>query len=170
METIYICADALCSLEYLLAPFPWQIFVELMEMVTFFVDFSFHDIMHCLIDGVAIGLLLRPALANNFVGYHESKLFQNISKPEMYYRYMDDTFPVFSNKNECNVFLHSFNLLHPFFFPFSFEKRFNLAFLFLYVFLKNPLPSSSPPFTGSPHSLVNIYAGISPVYKNAKLA
>ena len=55
-----------------------------MEMATSSVEFSFNDIMHRQIDGVAMGSLLGPALANIFVGYYESKLFQTTSKPEMY--------------------------------------------------------------------------------------
>ena len=112
-ETIQICADALYSSEHPPAPFPRQIFVELMEMATSSVEFSFNDIMHRQIDGIALGSPLGPALANIFVGYYESKLFQTTSKPEMYYRYMDDTFVVFSNEDECDLFLDSLNSLHP---------------------------------------------------------
>ena len=83
-KTIQICADALYSLEYPPAPFPRQIFVELMEMATSSVEFNFNDIMHCQIDGVALGSPLGPALANIFVGYYESKLFHTTSKPEMH--------------------------------------------------------------------------------------
>ena len=45
-ETIQICADAFYSTEYPPVPFPRQIFVELMEMATYSVEFSFDDIMH----------------------------------------------------------------------------------------------------------------------------
>ena len=55
-----------------------------MEMATSSVEFSFNDIIHRQIDGVAMG----SPLADIFVGYYESKLFQTPSKPEMYYRYM----------------------------------------------------------------------------------
>ena len=82
-ETIQICADALNSSKHPPAPFPRQILVELMEMATS-VEFSFNDIMLHQIDGVAMGSPLEPPLANIFVGYYESKLFQTISKPEMY--------------------------------------------------------------------------------------
>ena len=57
------------------------------------------------------GSFLGTALANDFVGYYESKLFQTTSKPEMYYRYMDDTFVVFSNEDECNLFQDGLNSL-----------------------------------------------------------
>ena len=87
--------------------------------------------MHRQIDGVAMG----PALANIFVGYYESKLFQTTSKPEMYYRYMDDTFVVFSNEDECDLFLDSLNSLHPSL-RLTFEKDFNLALPFLDVLVE----------------------------------
>ena len=75
-ETIQICADALYCSEHPPAPFPRQIVVELMEMATSFVELSFDDIIHCQIDGVAGGSPLGLVLANIFVGYSESKLFQ----------------------------------------------------------------------------------------------
>ena len=100
-----------------------------MEMATSSVEFSFNDIMHRQIDVVAMGSPLGPALANIFVGYYESKLFQTTSKPEMYYRYMDDTFAVFSNKDECDLFLDSLNAFHPSL-RFTFEKESNLALPF----------------------------------------
>ena len=98
-------------------------------------EFSFNDIMHCQIDVVAMGSPLGPSLANIFVGYYESKLFQTTSKPEMYYRYMDDTFVVFSNKYESNLFLDSLNSLHPSL-RFTFEKESNLALPFLDVLVE----------------------------------
>ena len=60
-----------------------------MEMATSSVEFSFNDIMHRQIDGVAMGSPLEPALANNLVGYSKFKLFQTTLEPEMYYRHMD---------------------------------------------------------------------------------
>ena len=62
-----------------------------------------------------------------FVGYYESKLFQTTSKPEMYYCYMDNTFVLFSNEDECDLSLDSFNSLHPSL-RFTFEKESNLVF------------------------------------------
>ena len=152
-ETILICADALYSSEHIPAPFPRQIFVELMEMAASSVEFSFNDVIHRQIDGVAMGSPLGPALANIFVGYYESKLFQTTSKPEMYYRSMDDTFVVFSIEDECNLFSDSLNSLHPFL-RFTFEKESNLALPFLDVFVeKSPCKFITsiyrkPTFTG----------------------
>ena len=124
-----------------------------MEMATSSAEFSLNDIMHCQIDGVAMGSPLGPALAIIFVGYYESKLFQTTSKPEMYYRYMDDTFVVFNNEDECDLFLDSLNSLHPSL-RFTLEKESNLAVPFLDVLVEKS-PSTfitsiyrKPTFTG----------------------
>ena len=85
--------------------------------------------------GVARGSPLGPALANIFVGYYKSKLFQTTSKPEISYRYMDDNFVVFSNEDECDLFLNSLNSLNPSL-RFTFEKEFNLALPFLDVLVE----------------------------------
>ena len=92
-------------------------------------------------------------LANIFVGYYQSRLFLTTSKPEMYYRYMDDTFVVFSNEDECDLFLDSLNSLH-LFLRFTFEKESNLALPFLDVLVEKS-PSNfitsmyrKPTFTG----------------------
>ena len=135
METIQICGNILYSSKNPPAPCPRQNFVELMDMATSFVEFSFNDIMHRQINRVAMGSPLGPALANIFVGYYESKLFQTTSKPEMYYRYTNDTFAVFSNEDECDLFRDSLNLLHPFL-RFAFEKESNLALPFLDVLVE----------------------------------
>ena len=64
------------------------------------------------LDGVAMGSLLGPALANIFVGYYEEKLFSEISKPAVYFRYVDDTFVIFQNEKESEEFLIRLNSLH----------------------------------------------------------
>ena len=134
-ETIQICADALYTSEHPLAPFPRNIFVELMEMATSSVEFSFNNTMYRQTDGVAMGSPLGPTLANIFVGYYESQLFQDVATPEMYFRYMDDTFVVFNNENQCDNFLNKLNSLHPSL-RFTFEKESNLRLPFLDVLVE----------------------------------
>ena len=67
-ETIEICADALYNDDSTAPSFPRNIFVELMQLATSSVEFSFNNNMHRQIDGVAMGSPLGPALANIFVG------------------------------------------------------------------------------------------------------
>ena len=123
-ETIEICADALYNGELTPPPFPRAIFVELMQTATSSAEFSFNNIMHRQIDGVAMGSPLGPSLANIFVGYHELLLFKRVNKPLMYYRYVDDTFAVFNDEDKYNESFSHLNSLHPSF-RFTFEKECN---------------------------------------------
>ena len=68
------------------------------------VEFSFNDIMQLQIEGVAMGSFLDPSLINISVGYYEALLFKKVNKPFMYYRYFDDTFTAFNDKDECSEF------------------------------------------------------------------
>ena len=80
-------------------------------------------------DGVAMGSPLGPALANIFVGFYKEKLFSQISKPSTYYRYVDNKFAIFRNKEESENFFNQLNCLHPSL-KFTFEKeKNNLPFL-----------------------------------------
>ena len=78
---------------------PKHVFTDLMKIATSSVEFSFNNCMYNKeIDEVAMGNPLGPTLANIFVGFYESKLFDKISKPQIYYRYVDDTFALFQDK------------------------------------------------------------------------
>ena len=134
-ETIEICANALYDGELTPPPFPRAVFVELMQTTTSSVEFSFDNIMHRQIDGVAMGSLLGPSLANIFVGYCEALLFKRVYKPLMNYRYVGDTFAVFNDEDECNEFFHHLNSLHPSL-RFAFEKECNRTLPFLDVLVE----------------------------------
>ena len=56
---------------------------------------------------------LGPALANIFVGFHESGHFDNTAKPGVYSRYVDDSFVIFVSELDCDHFQEKLNLLHP---------------------------------------------------------
>ena len=134
-ETIEICANALYDGDLTPPPFPRAVFVELMQTATSSVEFSFNNIMHRQIDGVAMGSPLGPSLANIFVGYYKALLFKRVNKPLMYYRYVDDTFAVFNDEDECNEFFSHLNSLHPSL-RFTFEKECNRTLPFLDVLVE----------------------------------
>ena len=83
-----------------------------MQLATSSVEFSFDNNMYRQIDVVAMGSPLGPALANIFVGHQEQKLFNVVNRPLAYFRYVDDTFAVFNNEDDCNAFLSHLNYLH----------------------------------------------------------
>ena len=152
-ETIMICADALYDNPDTQPQFSKEVFVELMRSATSTVEFSFNNIMYRQVDGVAMGSPLGPALANIFVGYYEEKLFSEISKPSVYFRYVDDTFVIFQNEKESEEFLTRLNGLHSSLW-FTFEKEKNNALPFLDVFVERAKASyetnvyRKPTFTG----------------------
>ena len=96
-ETIKICADAFYNDDSITPSFSRNIFVELTQLATSSVEFSFNNNMHRQIDGVAMGSPLGPALINIFVSYQEAKLFNIAKRPLVYFWYVDDTFAVFNN-------------------------------------------------------------------------
>ena len=93
--------------------------------------------MYRQIDGVAMGSPLGPVLANIFVGFYESKLFDKISKPQIYYRYIDDTFALFQDEVNSETFLINLNSLHTSL-KFTREKEVNQSLPFLDVLITKP--------------------------------
>ena len=134
-ETIEICADALYNGELTPPPFPRAVFDEMMQTATSSVEFSFNNIMHRQIDGVAMGSPLGPSLANIFVGYCKALLFERVKKSCLYYRFVNDTFAAFNDEDECNEFLSHLNSLHPSL-RFIFEKECNRTLPFLGVMVE----------------------------------
>jgi len=106
-----------------------------MQLATSSVEFSFNNSMYRQIDGVAMGSPPGPALANIFVGHQEQKLFNVVNRPLAYFRYVDDTFAVFNNEDDCNAFLSHLNCLHSSL-RFTHEKESNHSLHFLDVLLE----------------------------------
>ena len=90
--------------------------------------------MYRQIDGVALGSSLGPTLANIFVGFCESDLFNKIDRPPMYYRYVDDTFCLFKCEKDADLFLAQLNSMYPTL-EFTVEREFNHRLSFLDVFV-----------------------------------
>ena len=85
----------------------------MMLIATRGVEFSFNNQVYTQLDGVAMGSSLGPELANIFVSFHESTLFENTAQPGVYFRYVDDTFVIFGSAQDCDHFQGKLNLLHP---------------------------------------------------------
>ena len=65
------------------------------------------------IDGVAMGSLLGPVLANIFMcDFEEKWVMNNGARPTIWFRYVDDTFTLFNNKNTAVQFLSYLNSRH----------------------------------------------------------
>ena len=82
-----------------------------------------------------MGSPLSVALANIFVGYLESKLFESTTKPSLYHQYVDDTFAIFGSEDECTSFLDALNSMHSAL-KFTFEKKENAQLPFLDVLVE----------------------------------
>ena len=110
-ETINICAEALYQDHNI--KLQRSSFIKLMHMATSSIEFSFNGEMFRQKDGVAMGSPLGPTLANIIMGYLEENYFRSNQNPLVYYRYVDDCFILFNNKEECDEMFTSFNRLHP---------------------------------------------------------
>ena len=76
------------------------------------INVSFNNQMYKQLDGVAIGRPLGSALANIFVGFQESRLFDNTAKPGVFFRYVENTLIIFGSKLNCGHFQEKRNFLH----------------------------------------------------------
>ena len=76
--------------------FSKTVFIELMQMATGGVEYSFNNTMYQQTDGIVMGSPLGPVLASTFVGYKRI-LFDFSFKPQFYKPCVDDTFAIFEN-------------------------------------------------------------------------
>ena len=105
------------------------------------------------VNGAAKDSLLGPALANIFIGYYKEKLFSEISKLVVFFRYVDDAFVIFQDEKESEKFLIRLNGPHSSL-QFTFEKEKNNSLPILDVHVEHTKSSyeakvyRKPPFTG----------------------
>ena len=131
-KTIQICADTIYNGQLPPPQFSKEIFIELMNVATKSVEFSFNNVMYKQTDGVAMGSPLGSARANIFVGYYKNKLFTSVEKLLLYTRYIDDTFAIFRSEAEAEKIFTALNSLHPAL-KFTMEKEANQTLPFLDV-------------------------------------
>ena len=157
-ETIAICADTLHNIPDSQPCIPKEVFVELLHSATSMVEFSFDNTIYTQIDGVAMGSPLGTASANVFVEYYEKKLFFKISKPAMYFRYVDDTFVIFQNEKESEIFLIRLNVYIPLF-SLVLKRRRTTLFLSLTSTLNTRRSATKRKFIANLGSQASTFAG-----------
>ena len=131
-EVIDICANALYSDENVTPPpFSKSIFTALLEFATCGVEFSFNNIMYKQLEGCGMGNVLSSLLSNIYVGYLEHQMFNapKCHHPLFYKRYVDDTFALFTCKEDSILFFDELNSLSSLEFTMEEESKNQLPFL-----------------------------------------
>ena len=140
-ETIEICLDKLYALAN--PPrLPRLVLKKLLLFATKKSHFVFDGQYYDQIDGVAMGSPLGPVLANIFMcDFEEKWVMKNTNQPTIWFRYVDDTFTLFKNKNDALRFLRYLNGRHNNIkFTIGFEQNDEIPFL--YILMKRNRDSS----------------------------
>ena len=108
-------------------------FKELLSLATKESYFIFNEKLYKQVDGVAMGSLLGPTLANAFLVHFEKNWLQNCSsdfKPHYYRRYVDDIFVLFTSPKHLEAFRNFLNGRHAnMSFTIEREKQNRMSFL-----------------------------------------
>ena len=115
-ETIHILADKAFANDWFNEThhlnLSKQDLVDLLEGATKDQLFLFNGQLYEQTDGVAMGSLLGPLLANVFMCSIEETLDREGKMASYYRRYVDDTFTIMPNKTSANNFLETLNQCH----------------------------------------------------------
>ncbi|MEL6606615.1 MAG: reverse transcriptase domain-containing protein, partial [Cyanobacteria bacterium J06614_10] len=77
--------------------------------------FVFNGSLYKQVEGMAMGSPLGPTFANIFMCHLEQEYLSqcpNAFKPSFYKRYVDDTFALFNDEHQANLFLDYVNTIH----------------------------------------------------------
>ena len=143
------------------------VFIELMESATSSLEFSFNDTKYKQTEGVAMDSPLGPALANIFVGYHESKLFFCVQKPTIYFLMLMTPLPSL-NKRVTLTISWSRLIVYILLSSSRFEKEHDGKLPFLDILVEKLNLVSRPVYTESSLFLVNTSAGNPSAHANGK--
>ena len=116
-------------------------FKNSLEMALLEKFFIFNDNIYQQIDGLGMGSPLAQIIANIFLLNLEEKFLKNCPKdfaPTNYFRYVDDTFVTFNQKEHGEKFLEYINNAHPQMkFTMEIEENKSLKFLDMEIHRKN---------------------------------
>ena len=106
------------------------------------------------VDGVAMGSPLGPVLANIFMCHFE-EIMNSSDCPNVWFRYVDDTFTLFRNKDTAIKFLHYLNSRHDNIqFTIDFENNQQIPFLDVSINLTH--------LSLSPHLFLVLFVAVCP--------
>ena len=111
-EVIDICSAALYEDTNIIPPpFSKSVFTQLLKFATCGLEFCFNDTMYQQKEGLGMGNVLSSLLSNIFVGFMEEKMLADPKPhhPSLYRRYVDDTFALFSSRDESLKFFNELN-------------------------------------------------------------
>ena len=113
-ETIDICINLLYEKINIVQNLNRYQFQRLLYICVKANHFSFGDKLFDQVDGVAMGSPLGPVLANIFMSKFEKKVLKNYggNKPLFYRRFVDDTYLIFHDRDDCELFLEYVNCQH----------------------------------------------------------
>ena len=116
-ETIKICLDRLyrSSNPDIVPPtLPENVLKGMIEICLKDNTFVFNQKVYYQVDGVAMGNPLGPLFANIFMAHlEETYIHGSQYSPDYYWRYVDDTFCLFSNREDVVKFHEFLDSLHP---------------------------------------------------------
>ena len=128
-----LCTDLLYNNEDVIEGISKSEFKNLLSLATQELCFIFNDVLYKQKDAVAMGLPLKPTMANIFLSFYEVKWLEQCPeefKPVFSRRYDDDIFVLFKLAEHLSKFCDHFKTCHPNM-SFSFEQEKNGKLLFL---------------------------------------
>ena len=114
-ETIQICLDQLFQCDLNVSGLTRDLFRKLLDLAVTNTFFLFDGRYFQQTDGVGMGLPLGPTLANIFMCHFETNWIATCPvefRPEVYKRYVDDTFILFRDASHAKLFLDYINSKH----------------------------------------------------------
>ena len=140
-ETINICVNELFKSNSCIHGLNKKQTTEMLSLTIKELIFLFDMAFYIQVDGVAMGSLLGPSLANFFLYHHETKLLNDCPKkfkPVFHKRYIEDIFVLFKRPERAKPFVDYMNSKHRNInFSFETEKDEQMPFLDVNVFRQN---------------------------------